>query len=131
MRKFLFILAVLGMTNSKAQLKTTDSTTVSTAALKRILTAAEQKKVLDGQVVILNDRIVLLQGIIDRQIDKDTATVGSYERQIAVMKEQRVIYDDQIKTFEKLLRREKRKRFFTGAAGMASTIAMIFLSLKK
>jgi len=113
------------------QLKNTDSTTVSTAALKRILTAAEQKKVLDGQVVILNDHIAILNSLVKVLQDKDTATVGSYERQIAVMKEQRVIYDDQIKTFEKLLRREKRKRFWTGAAGMASTIAMIFLTLKK
>jgi len=98
--------------------------------VRNLLINAEQGKLLKQQVSVLNERISILNSLVTNLQDKDTATVGSYERQIAVMKEQRVIYDDQIKTFEKLLRREKRKRFWTGAAGMASTIGMIYIATK-
>lgn len=130
MKRFLFVLAITAMMNCAAQPKVSDSVTISTVALKRILTAAEQKKVLDGQVVILNDRINLLQAIIDKQGEKDSVTVESYEQQLKVMREERTIFQDQIKTFEKLLRREKRKRMLTGAAGLISTGIVIYLATK-
>lgn len=119
------------MTNFAGQSQSIDTICFPVATIKKVLIAAEQKKVLDGQVIVLNDRISILQNIIDKQIDKDSATVGSYERQLSVMREEKAIYIDQIKTFEKLLRKEKRKRIFTGLAGVATTSAMIFLSLKK
>lgn len=117
--------------SSGAQLRTSDSTTVSNAALRRILTAAEQKKVLDEQVVILNERIAGYEAMIKHFQDKDTATVGSYEREIALMKDQRKILEDQIKGNEKVIRKLKRKVFWTSVVGVAGMGTMAFLLLTK
>ena len=113
------------------QLRTSDSTTVSTPALKRILVAAEQKKVLEQQVVILNQRISGLELTINDLAEKDTATVGSYERQIALMKDQRILFENQIKTFEKMVIKERRKRFWTSVAGTLTTGIGVYLYLTK
>jgi hypothetical protein len=117
--------------NSNGQLRITDSTTVSNVALRRILTAAEQKKVLDEQVILLNQRIAGFELVIKEYKEKDTATVGSYERQISTMKEQRKIFEDQIKQNEKIIRKLKRKVFWTSAAGIAGMGTMAFLLLTK
>lgn len=114
-----------------AQLRTTDSTTVSNAALRRILIAAEQKKVLDEQVVLLNQRISGYEEMIKQYKDKDTATVGSYEREIAIMKEQRVVFETAIKDREKEIRRYKRKLFWRTAGGVAITGTLIYLYVTK
>lgn len=116
--------------NCAAQLKTTDSTTVSTPALKRILAAAEQKKILDGQVIILNQRISGLQLTINDLQERDTATVGSYERQILTMKDQRTLMEAQVKTFEKMVRKERIKRKVTGFAGILTTGIALYFATK-
>lgn len=132
MKKFLLLLAILAMKSSGAQLKTTgDSTTVSNAALRRILIAAEQKKVLDEQVILLNQRITGYESMVQQYKDKDTATVGSYERQIAVMKDQRTIFESAIAAKEKEIRRYKRKLFFRTAGGLMLTGTIAYLYFTK
>lgn len=119
------------MKNSEAQLRTSDSTTVSNAALRRILIAAEQKKVLDEQVILLNQRITGFEEIVRELKAKDTATVGSYERQIAVMKDQRTVFETAIKDREKEIRRYKRKLFWRTAGGVTLAAAGVYLYLTK
>lgn len=82
------------------------------------------------QVVVLNERIVLYQSIVSQLEEKDSLTVASYETQIKTMKEQRVIFEDQIKTFEKLLRREKLKRKLISGVGIITTGLAIYLGSK-
>lgn len=119
------------MMNSGGQSRITDSTTVSNAALRRILTAAEQKKVLDEQVILLNQRIAGYEEMVKQYKDKDTATVGSYEREIGLMKDQRKVLEDQIKANEKVIRKLKRKVFWTASFGVAGMGALTFLYLTK
>lgn len=93
--------------------------------------AAEQKKVLDEQVILLNQRIAGYELMIKEYKEKDTATVGGYEREIALMKDQRKIFEGQIKDNEKVIRKLKRKVFWTSAAGVAGMGTMAFLLLTK
>jgi ASC-1-like (ASCH) protein len=99
--------------------------------VKKVLIAAEQKKVLDGQVILLNQRIEGLQVVIKNLEEKDSATVAAYNAQLEAMKEQKEIFQSQLDGYEKLLRREKRKRFWTGAAGILTTGAMTYLLITK
>ena len=110
--------------NSNGQSKSLDSTTVSNIALRRILTAAQQKSILDSQVIILNQRIVGQESIIAALNAKDTATVGTYERQIAVMKEER-------KLIEKEVKRIKRKLFWRTVGGVGLTAGLVALYITK
>lgn len=117
--------------SSEAQLRTIDSTTVSNTALRRILTAAEQKKVLDEQVILLTQRISGYEEMVKQYKDKDTATVGSYERQIALMKDERKIFETAISGKEKEIRKYKRKLFFRTAGGIMITGGLVYLYITK
>lgn len=109
--------------------------------LKKILSDAKQRPVLLERIVLLNDdirllnqRIVEKEGAIADLKAKDannTIIVSTYEREIAVMKEQRKVFEDQVNSFAKQLKREKRKRFWTAAGGVASIGIMAYLYITK
>lgn len=124
-------MAILATMNCAAQSSRTDSTTVSNAALRRILTAAEQKKVLDEQVILLNQRINGFELMVKELKDKDTATVGTYEREIALMKDQRKVFESAITAKEKEIRRMKRKLFFRTAGWLMLTGTIAYLYFTK
>jgi len=117
--------------NCAAQLKTSDSTTTSTVALKRILAAAQQRNVLLEQVDILNKRIENYQNIINTLNEKDSLTIASYEAQIKNMNEVEVIYENEIKNLGKQIRKERRKRKWTAFGGLALTSAFVYLYITK
>lgn len=96
-----------------------------------MLIAAEQSKVLKEQVAILDARILNYQSLITNLNQKDSATVASYELQIKTMKEQRALHEDQIKTMEKMIRTEKRKRTLTTIAGTLTTVIGLYLYISK
>lgn len=70
------------MKSFAGQCQITDTLCFPVNVIKKILIAAEQKKVMDQQVVILNDRIAGYQSQIIIIHEKDSATVELYERQI-------------------------------------------------
>lgn len=129
MKRYLFILILLTGIPCAAQSK--DTLCFPTETVRSLLINAEQGKLLKKHVLVLNDRITILQDMVKNLEQRDTATVGSYEREISVMREQRALFEDQIKTYETLLRRERRKRRLITATGILTTGAALFLSLKK
>lgn len=125
------MLAVLATLPCAAQLKRSDSTTVSNEALRRVYTAALQKKNLDSQVVILNQRIEGLELVIKEYQDMDTATRASYERQIVVLGEERKILEAEISRLNKDVRKWKRKLFWRTAGGAVVIIGLTTLLIIK
>ena len=113
------------------QSKTTDTLCFPVEVIRKVLIAAEQKKILEQQVTILNDRIAGFQQEIKLLTDKDAETVASYDRQIAEMLEQRKVFEQQLKDFEKIVRKERRKRFWTAAGGVVTTGIAAYLYIIK
>lgn len=133
MKRFLFIIILWGQT-LYAQPQNGgpgDSIKLSVPAVRNMLIAAEQSKVLKEQVAILNDRIFNYENIVINLKQKDSMTVVSYQSQIANMKEQRALFEDQIKSFERLLKLEKRKRTLTTLAGTFTTGLAMYLFITK
>jgi putative NADH-flavin reductase len=95
------------------------------------LIAAEQKKVLEQQVTILNDRITNYQSIVSSLNAKDSVTVATFNMQIKLLTDEKALYQDQIKGYEKLLKKERRKRFLTTAGGVLTTGIVAYLYLTK
>lgn len=96
--------------------------------------AAEQKKVLEEQVIVLNKRITEKDSIVSLFKSKDDTSkqvIQTYENEIAVMKDQRKIFETEIKQNEKIIRKLKRKVFWTSAAGVVGMGTMAFLLLTK
>ena len=92
--------------------------------------AAKQGDVLKEQVKILNERVTLLQSMVLNLEQKDSANTSQSVNQVALLKQEIDLYKDQIKTFEKLLRREKRKRFFATAGGVITSGIILYLTNK-
>ena len=92
--------------------------------------AAKQGDVLKEQVKILNERVTLLQSMVLNLEQKDSANTSQSVNQVALFKQEIDLYKDQIKTFEKLLRREKRKRFFATAGGVMTSGIILYLTNK-
>lgn len=133
MQRFLFIIILWAQTAYGQPPKggPGDSIRLSVPAVRNMLIAAEQSKVLKEQVVILNDRISNYENIVVNLKQKDSMTVVSFQSQIVTMKEQRALLEDQIKGFERLLKIEKRKRTMTTLAGTLTTGIAMYLFITK
>lgn len=108
-----------------------DTLCFSLPQVRSLLTAAKQKEVLQERVAIFSARIDTLQAIINTLNEKDAATTEGYKAEIKALNEEIKIYADQVRAFEKLLRREKRKRFFTAVGGTVATGAALYLYITK
>lgn len=127
-RLSLLLLIIAGNSYGQKQL---DTLCLPTESVRGLVIAAKQGDVLKEQVKILNEKVTLLQTMVLNLEQKDSANTSQSVNQVALFKQEIDLYKDQIKTFEKLLRREKRKRFWASAGGVISTGIMIYLSTKK
>jgi len=126
----LSLLLLILTVNSYGQ-KQQDTLCLPTENVRGLLISAKQGDALKQQVVILNDRIGLLQSIVKELELKDSASKSGYTAQIAALLEEKKIYQDQLNTYEKLLKRERRKRRLATAGGIITTGLVVFLSIKK
>ena len=118
----------------EGQSTTTDTLCFPVSVIQKVLIAAEQKKVLEEQVSILNQRIGEKETIILSLNSKDSVNkkiVTSFEDEIKVMKDQRGIYDGMIKAYEKQIKKLKRSLFWTRVGGIAVIAAGTYLYITK
>lgn len=126
----LSLLLLILTVNSYGQ-KQADTLCLPTENVRGLVIAAKQGDALKQQVVILNDRIGLLQSIVKELELKDSASKSGYTAQIAALLEEKKIYQDQLNTYEKLLKRERRKRRLATAGGIVTTGLAIYLGFVK
>ena len=100
------------------------------SSVRNLVIAREQGKVYKEQVQILTERISGLKEQIVLLKEKDSITVAAYTEQIASLLEQKKLYEDQMKGYELLLKKERRKRRFTGIAGILTTAAVFYISTR-
>ena len=99
--------------------------------IRKVLIAAAQKKVADSLLSISENQVSQLENTIRLLGLKDSTQKLFYESQLTEFRNQVVLYKDQINGYEKLLKRERRKRFFTAAGGVVATGLTLFLYLQK
>lgn len=111
------------------------------AQLKKVLTDARQKPVLleridllTSDIKLLNERIVVRDSIInlmerDELASQEIIMVLREEKKL--MLDQRAVYDSQLIAYEKLLKKERRKRKWTAMGGIMLTSAAAYLYLTK
>lgn len=95
--------------------------------MKKVYAAAAQKKIVDSLLSISEKQVAELRYSVSLLTEKEAELKANYERQISNLEEQIILLKDQMQGYERLLKREKRKRFFTGVAGTLTTAAAIFL----
>ena len=128
----LLLILLIGMVFAgKCQTSENDTICMKVSDVKKVLTAARQKQILDTVVINLNQQIDNLNAIISNYKDKDNALVKSYESQVSLLNEQKNNALKSITDLNKALRKERHKRFWTGVGGVAATLTVGFLYISK
>lgn len=124
-----------------AQSQTSDTICIQVTEAKKLLTKAEEGKLLaekvthlDNHIALLNSRIIELEGMIkayELTQGFNDSLISSYKQEIAIMKDQRKIFEIEIARLNKEIRRYKRKLFWRTAGGVTLAAAGVYLYLTK
>lgn len=117
--------------NLGLQSQTTDTICAPVAQMKKVYAAAAQKKVADSLLVIAEKQVAELNNQITLLDGKSAEQKAMFDNQLELLHQEIVLYKDQISGYEKLLRKERRKRFFTAVGGVLTTSAALFLFISK
>ena len=108
-----------------------DTLCFKTETIKAVLIDAEKGKVYKQQVTLLNSRIDNLGNQIKELEQKNDTLSSGMANQIKLLSDQKGLFQSQVDGYEKLLRRERRKRTFTTIAGGLITGIFGYLYLVK
>jgi len=108
------------------------TTTIENEWLRNAVKLIEKGKIDAQRVVLLNDRIAILESIIKAHTEKDTAqaqVIQTYQDELLNLTGQRDIAVKEMKAQNKKYRRQKRKTVFA-TIGAAGVTAAAFILLK-
>lgn len=121
--------------------QTTDTICLPIAQAKKVLADAKQKPVLQEKIALLQadiktlaDRISVKEAEIrnlDGQLVVDQEIINQLKEEKRLYEELKSIMLDQAKAFEKLIKKEKRKRRWTAFWGITGTGIMTYLFISK
>lgn len=119
----------------------TDTICIPRKDAVKLLTKAEEGKLLaekvthlDNHITLLNSRIIELEGIgraYELTEGLKDSLINSYKAEIEVMKDQRKIFETEIARLNKEIRRYKRKLFWRTAGGATLLAAATYFYLTK
>lgn len=122
---------ILTRSNSGQAQPGTDTICLPVPVFKKIYSAALQKKYTDSLLVITEKQVSELQAAVGLLEEKDGELKRMYEAQIANLNNQISIFKDQVIGYEKLLKKERRRRFWTGALSVVTAGTLGYLYLTK
>ena len=131
MTKYLLLLMILTGSNFAGQSQTTDTLCFPVPVIRKVLIAASQKKVCDSLLIISERQVAQLNNTIDLLTEKDTTLRSMYQGQIDNLNNQIALYKDQIKGYEKLVKKERFRRKLATVGGILTTGTMIYLYITK
>lgn len=99
--------------------------------IRKVLIAANEGKEYQKQVGLLTERIALKDEIISQMNQRDSLVRSGYENQMAILKQELDLRKDQINGYERLLKRERRKRRAVAAAGLTGMGVLTYLLITK
>lgn len=119
----------------QSPITTTDSIVrLKPSVARAMFRDALQRPILEEKIAILNDRIATKDSVItllQSASNKDEGAIMELQSQKKDLQEEVNLLKIAVVDLNRVIRREKRKRFVTGAVGGLATAAAILLSLKK
>lgn len=122
---------ILTGSNFAGQSQITDTICAPVAQMKKVYAAAAQKKVADSLLVLAERQLSEYRNQISILDEKQADQKAFYDGQITNLQNQIALYKDQINGYERLLRKERRKRRLTTFGGILTTAAATFLFISK
>ena len=118
-KKYLLLLIIWISSNFAGLSQISDTVCFPVADAKKVLIAAEQGKEYQKQVSLLTERIKIKDDIILQMQSRDSLIKAGYENQMTYLRQELDLRKEQISSYERLIRAERRKRrfwqFVTGA----------------
>lgn len=99
--------------------------------IRKVLIAASQKRVADSLLLIAEKQIAQLQNTISLLGEKDAEQKAMFDNQLDLLRQEITLYKDQIAGYERLVRKERRKRRLATAGGILTTGLMAYLFITK
>lgn len=99
--------------------------------IRKVLIAASQKKVADSLLVIAEKQVAQLQNTITLLGEKDAEQKEMYDNQLDLLRQEITLYKDQISGYERLVRKERRKRRWATAGGILTTGVITYFLITK
>jgi len=124
-------LTILISLNYTGLSQTSDTICFPVADAKKVLIAAEQGKEYLKQVGLLTERLSLKDEIISQMNQRDSLIKAGYENQMAILKQELDLRKDQMNGYERLLKKERRKRRAATAAGVTVAGVLTYLLITK
>lgn len=131
LKTLVLLLIILTRNSYEGQCQSIDTICLPTFTAKRLLADARLYKLTDSLLRITEGQLSEVRYQKTLLEEKDVETRDNYDRQITNLEQQISIYKEQVKAFEQIVRRERRKRRLITGAGILTTGAALFLSLKK
>lgn len=137
----LLLLTALTAVSFTGNSQNTDTICLPIAQAKKVLADAKQKPVLlekvqmlQADIKLMEERIALKESIINNMERDQMASqeiIDQLKEEKQLYEEQKKIMLDQARSFEKQLKKEKRKRRWTAFAGIVSTGIVTYLFISK
>lgn len=108
-----------------------DTICVPVAQAKKVYAAAAQKQAADSMLRLAEKQIDELNVTLSLMDDRDREQRKFYQDQMNYLREEIKIHREQVSIMEKMIRKEKRKRFWASFAGVLATGLTIGLSTLK
>lgn len=137
----LFAVFLLRTVCAGQSLNPNDTICLSIADAQNCAIAKNQRTVLAERIVILDSNIIYLNqtiAVINRNIvalqakdENNKVIIIQLQEQKQIMMDQRKIFEDEIKSLQSELKKERRKRFWTSVSGLAGIGIMAYLYISK
>lgn len=95
------------------------------------LTQARLYKYTDSLLKISEAQLSELKAQVSLLTEKEQELRNYFNREISNLENQVALYKDQVVGYEKIVRREKRKRFFSNLLGGLATAGAVYLAVTK
>lgn len=132
MRKYLLLLIIwIGSSLELRSQTSSDTLCFPVPTIRKVLIAASQKRVADSLLLIAEKQIAQLQNTISLLGEKDAEQKAMFDNQLDLLRQEITLYKDQIAGYERLVRKERRKRRLATAGGILTTGLMAYLFITK
>ena len=130
LNKYLLLSVIWIGSNLELRSQVIDTICIPTVQAKKIYGDALKFRYTDSLLKLTESQLAEKRVQLQLMEDKEGEVANNHRREIVNLENQVGVLKEQVKGFEKMWQRERRKRKWSQAGGIVAVVAAIFLSTK-
>lgn len=130
LNKYLLLSVIWIGSNLELHSQVIDTICIPTVQAKKIYGDALKFRYTDSLLKLTESQLAEKRVQLQLMEDKEGEVANNHRREIVNLENQVGVLKEQVKGFEKMWQRERRKRKWSQAGGIVAVVAAIFLSTK-